>query len=332
MRKFLCNILLVLLINQDSNAQVLDRAPSGEINVLPVEGGAYRMKIDSTTALEDLIDRLNDNWEFIETGKAYWIGYTNDMFSIAARGDEAIPALINFFKRTKIVNGKIGAIYTMHLIGINRRIVGRTVEKFTNPKARMALLGFLKEKIYAYNIINLLTRDPWQSDIPYFFQILKNESDDQIVWPLIKSLNIYKISGLPIDGLLPDQLNNLKIHINAEKGKKSGKNFEVDAQVKEVLSEFGNKYPDSIKIEKELYTQRLSNDRGDKVPGYFSIGQFISRLDINTNRSFEYLQIGCKIQYYVQEGKLYFCTIKTAQQRLNEWWSNLSSEEKEKFK
>jgi hypothetical protein len=105
-------IILALLVKTNLNAQLVDRAPTGEKNRLPVEGGGITMKIDSLTPLPELINKLNGSWEFIETGKAYWIGYTNDMFSIASHGDEAVPALANFFKTTKNKSGKIGAIYS----------------------------------------------------------------------------------------------------------------------------------------------------------------------------------------------------------------------------
>src|SRR5450432_4123868 len=94
-------IVFTLLISQSLFGQVLDVAPTGRQNILPVEGGGIRMKIDSTTPLNKLIYRLNDNWHFLETGKGYWIGYTEDMFSIASRGNESIRALTDFYMTTQ---------------------------------------------------------------------------------------------------------------------------------------------------------------------------------------------------------------------------------------
>lgn len=83
------------------------------------------MPIDSTTSLINLIDRLSGDWQFIETGKMYWIGYTNDMFSIAARGDSAIGPLVKVVETSSKLKERLGAIYTLHLIGIDRSIKGR---------------------------------------------------------------------------------------------------------------------------------------------------------------------------------------------------------------
>jgi len=322
----------MLLISQNLKAQRIDRAPTGKENLLPVEGGSIAMKIDSVTALNKLIEKLNGDWQFIETGKGYWIGYTNDMFSIAAKGDEAIPVLINFFDTTQNKKGKTGAICTLHLIGIQRQIVGRFMEKFVNPKARLALLGLLNEKDYTYSIIQLLMRDPWRSDIPYFFEILKTETDDEIIWPIINSLKRYRIQQLPVNTQLPDTLSNLSIKLKVENENIPERDFDFDAQIKEALKEFDNKYPESIKIEKELYNDELSKYYKTKLLSSLNINGFLSSLGLELNSPFNYCQIGCKIQYYTQDKKLFFCTIKTAQDRLNNRWVNLSAEEKEKFK
>ncbi len=321
----------MLLISPIFKAQVIDRAPNGKENILPVEGGNFVMKIDSVTALKKLIGKLNDDWEFIETGKGYWIGYTNDMFSIAARGDEAIPSLINFFDTTQNGKGKLGAIYILHLIGIERQIVGRFTEEFVNPKARLALLGLLKEKNYTYSIVELLMRDPWKSDIPYFFQILKSETDDKIIWPIIGCLNRYSIQGLPINRPLPARLGNLRIHLKVQNQNILERNFDFNSQIKEALKEFSTKYPESIKIEKELYSDELSPYYRTKLSSSLNVNEFLKSLGIDLNSPFNYSQIGCKIQYYTEDEELYFCTIRSAQNRLNNWWLNLSAEEKEKF-
>ena len=96
MRYFFNFMILTFLLSQNLFGQVYDVAPTGRENILPVEGGGIRMKIDSTAPISELINRLNSIWQFLETGKLYWIGYTEDMFSIAARKDAAIQPLLNF--------------------------------------------------------------------------------------------------------------------------------------------------------------------------------------------------------------------------------------------
>lgn len=63
-----------------------------------------------------------------------------------------------------------------------------------------------------------------------------------------------------------------------------------------------------------------------------SISDFLSSLVIDCNNRTGNSQIGCKIQYYMSNDKLYFCTINTARQILINWWGNLPVDEKNKFK
>jgi hypothetical protein len=319
-------------MSQGLFGQVIDVATTGRKNILPVEGGGIRMKIDSLTPLNKLIDRLNGKWSFLETGKGYWIGYTEDMYSIASRGNISIPALTGFFTNTQSKNGKIGAIYTLHLIGIDRQIAGRFYEKFVNPVARAALLKLLSQSQFTYRIMELLMRDPWKSDVPYLFEILQNEADEETCWPIINSLNRYKILELPITGYLPDSLQDLNIRLKVKNENSLENDFDFSGQIKEALKGFKFQYPEKISVEEKLFDDDLSKYYKTKLSSILSISNFLSSLGIDRNNPFSYSQIGCKIQYYMDSGKLYFCTINTARQRLVTWWKNLSVDKKNKFK
>ncbi|MBN8675302.1 MAG: hypothetical protein J0L56_14315 [Chitinophagales bacterium] len=330
--RYLFNFIVgTLLISQNLFGQVLDVAPTGRQNILPVEGGGITMKIDSTTPLYKLIERLNGNWHFLETGKGYWIGYTEDMFSIAARGNVSIQALTDFFMTTQNRKGKIGAIYTLHLIGIDRQIVGRFYEKFINPAARAALLKLLSQPEFTYPIMELLMRDPWKSDIPYFFEILQSGSNEETCWPIINSLARYKID-LPITSNLADSLQNLSIRLKVENENILEPDFDFNGQIKEALKKFRSQYPEKINVDENLFGDDLSKYYKTKLSSNLSISNFLSSLGIERNNPFSYSDIGCKIQYFVDNGKLNFCTISTARQRLINWWNNLPVEEKDKFK
>ena len=141
LRNFFTSFLLLTAVSH-SFSQVIDATPSSRQNYIAVEGGGWKVKIDTTISLDSLIGRLSKNWQFIEAGKMYWIGYTEDMYSIAARGDSAIQSLINVLQSSSNSYAKYGAIYCLHLIGINSTIEGRFYEKFVSPKARTALLQF----------------------------------------------------------------------------------------------------------------------------------------------------------------------------------------------
>jgi hypothetical protein len=331
MRHLFNFIVFTFLISQSLLGQVLDVAPTGRQNILPVEGGGIHIKIDSITPLNKLINRLNGDWHFLETGKGYWIGYTEDMFSIASRGDVAIQALTNFFINTQSKKGKIGAIYTLHLIGINREIVGRFYEKFINPAARKALLKLLYQPEFTYPIIELLMRDPWKSDVPFLFEILQSDANEEACWPIVNALNRYKID-LPITSNLSDSLRDLSIRLKVENENTLENDFDFSGQIKEALKKFKSQYPDKINVEEKLFDDDLSKYYKTKLSSNLSISDFLSSLGIERNNPFSYSDIGCKIQYLVDNGKLYFCTIETARQRLINWWKNLSLDEKNKFK
>ena len=158
---FLLLGLISAVFSVQAQRTFVDASPSGRQYVRPVEGGGMVVSIDSITPLPEMLARLNGKWEFIETGKAYWIGYTDDMFSIAARRESAIQPLLEFIRNSANPQGKYGAVYCLHLIGINCRIVGRFKEEFANKKAREALLSLLIYPEIAPVIIRLLMRDPW---------------------------------------------------------------------------------------------------------------------------------------------------------------------------
>jgi hypothetical protein len=331
MKRSIAILVFALITSQRSPAQVTDVAPSGTQNLLPVEGGSIRMKIDSITPLKDLISQLNQEWQLLETGKGYWIGYTNDMFSIAAHGDSAVAALSDFCKTTDSDLGKTGAILTLHLVGINRTIVGRFSEKFTNQKARAALLDLLKGGTASELIMSLLMRDPWPSDIPCFFGILKNNRQEEIAWPIVNALRRYRLPGLPIGSVIPQHLEKLAVKLNVEKEHVMEPGFDFNSQLKEALKTFSNQFPHHVQVEDKLYEQRLPGDFNTELGSSLTINQFLNSIGIAAHSAFSYVELGCRLQYYVEDDVLHFCTIATAADRLIDWWEKLPAGTKEKF-
>ena len=109
--------------------------PKGKYAHRPTEGSGMEVPIDTVTALDTLIHRLNRKWYFVETGKAYYIGYTDDMYSIAAHGETAIEPLMQFLRASSSPQSKYGVVYTLHLIGINSVVAGRYYEEFKKQKS-----------------------------------------------------------------------------------------------------------------------------------------------------------------------------------------------------
>ena len=180
MKKYLALTFLICSVAATlAGATFVDVAPSSLKNARAVEGGSQRVLIDTNTPLSELIKRLEGNWNLVETGKAYWIGYTDDMFSIAAYGEEAINPLLSFIKTSKSDKARRGAVLTLHLIGIESQIVGRYAEKFTSEKVRKAFYQLLNDDDLRDEVLSLLVRDPWPSDIKPVFKTLAHVADDK---------------------------------------------------------------------------------------------------------------------------------------------------------
>jgi hypothetical protein len=323
LRNFFTSFLFLAFVS-NSFSQITDVAPSGRQKYLAVEGGVRKMKIDTTTSLDSLIGRLSKNWQFIETGKAYWIGYTEDMFSIAARGDNAIQPLMNVLQNSPSDYAKYGAIYCLHLIGINLTIVGRFTEKFVNIKARAALLQFLKDTSLQEDIMRLLIRDPWKSDIPFIIETLKSCKTD--CWSLVNGLTRYKMESPPIRQMIPEYI--LKISVTPKYATESRNEVDhyFEAQIKEILTCFSQLKNKDIMIEEILFKSKLIGDFSSSYGSSVSIQELFNLLDLNT-----YASLGSRVQYYVDYNKLFICSTETARQRLLSWWMSQTSEQRASY-
>ncbi|MGA2280280.1 MAG: hypothetical protein ABSG80_08265 [Verrucomicrobiota bacterium] len=180
---------------------ILDVNPSIEPNMRAVTGGSQRVVIDTNTPLPQLIERLEGNWRLVETGKGYWIGYTDDMYSIAAHGDPAINPLVKFIKSAQSDKARYGALLSLHLIGIESRITGRFHEKFKNQKVRNVFYELLNDERLRDKVLGLLVRDPWPSDLPHLFEVLGRVPDDKSK-PLVNALFRYNLTNSAFGGTL----------------------------------------------------------------------------------------------------------------------------------
>ena len=208
-------LIIAQLLNAYVTGQIVDIPPNGRQNYRARQGGSIKVNLDKTIPLAHLINKLDSNWEFVETGKAYWIGYTNDMYSIASHSDSAITPLIDHFKSTKSKSGKLGAIYCLHLIGINSKIVGRFTEKFENKKARDALVTLAKNKEYTGIIVSLLGRNPWESDLPVLIELLKeNNSSMELINALFRYTAIpYHENDLPFRQTISENSDTINVFL-----------------------------------------------------------------------------------------------------------------------
>jgi len=136
------------------------------------------------------------------------------MYSIAAHKSSAIEPLIAFYHSTKNVNGKAGAILTLHLIGIESTIIGRFKEKFRNAAARNALLDLTSDTTNLSLIIALLARDPWKSDLPFLVDMLRKHNNLELVNALFR----YTEKCFPFRDNISADLDTLEVYIKTLAG------------------------------------------------------------------------------------------------------------------
>lgn len=328
MRILLFLPLLVLSTTVYAQITVVDAAPSGRQNYLPREWGGIYMKPDTTTPLKELIERLNGKWGLHETGKAYWIGYNADMFSIASRKDSAIMLLTELLESNSSLSAKYAAILTLHLIGIERTIKGRFYEEFVNMDARKALLSALHQTELQPDIISLLCRAPRLSDIPAVISIMQKDTSD--CWSLGNFLTAFYLS-LPVNQDIPSELMGLKVEMEyTEILRKNIFKEELPA----ILASISKANLNNVTIDTTLLRRDLW---GPTSFGIFGSNQPIGKVKVSIPRLLydvtrvTYVDIGSKLQYYVEDKSIFICTPMTAKQRLLNWWQMLPEKERKKF-
>jgi hypothetical protein len=283
--------------------QFVDVPPSGSQEVRAMEGGGSLVAIDTTTPLSELIKRLEGDWQEVETGKAYWIGYPDDMYSIAAHGDEAIAPLLALSRSTKSEHTKLGVALTLHLIGIDRRIAGRFIEDFRNPKARQALLSLLTDRQVQEPVLRLLVRNPWPSDLPELFRQLATASPH--AWAFVKALDRYGIRGAPVHQTLPKPVAR----------RECGAQFDGDDKFVPVIHALTRSLGRNFTVDSDV--QPRPPDPRIHGPGMIGggVGMVLEAFTGST-----YTDLGDRFEYYLDGDTVHLCSVATARARWLAWY------------
>ncbi|RYD98833.1 MAG: hypothetical protein EOP54_06235 [Sphingobacteriales bacterium] len=291
---------------------------------LATEGGGRNIIVDTVTPTIDLIKMLEQPWSFKNTGKAYYIGFTELMFSIAHKGDLVVDTLIDYYKTTPSDRAKHGIIYTLYLIGIERETGSRLNEPFKNKKARKALLSLLRYSSNNATIARLLMRDPWLSDIPELIDYLNIEKNTEYTWPIVKALMRYNAPGFCIGQSLKDKGT---YHISrSEAFKKIDHKNSINSLDKTSLKLFEEKYSESICVTPLLFEQDLAGDYKTGSNENISLIEFSGSHITGTEDYFSsYIALGSRFVHYVEGDIIHFCSIEIAQKRIIDWWAGLTS-------
>lgn len=282
------------------------------------EGGSELATIDSTVALPALLQRLNSNWKLVQTGKAYWIGYTNDMYAIAAHKEAAIEPLRELATTGSSLDSRIGAVYTLHLIGIRGRVVGRNYEEFTSVPARRALHSLLADSVVGQLAMELLMRDPWASDVPVLLAALELGSPAD--WVILNALCRYAVPGYPLLPPLPENVGLQKVQV-AEIPSRILDAAEYSAWARQVLRAIQRRNLPSITVEEGLPEQPAY--RPDD--SFTFIGEARKQVRIRDFlyqiTTVDYVSTGSRIHYYLREKGVVICSTATARKKVLDWWA-----------
>jgi hypothetical protein len=277
------------------------------------EGAWDSIKIDHSIPLRKLIPRLEKPWEFTETGKAYWIGYIDDMYLIASYNDKAVKPLINLINSTDSLKTKIGALYTLHLIGIESTIAGRFIENFKDTLARRAILSFVNNNDLHVYAISLLMRDPWNLDISTYMNYLSQPNKDYKY--ILSALARYKISDRPFGQKIPETILTKDVKV-ATNQLYSRQPIHDMVALKEALG-------DSLMIDNEILTSQEWQDgikllKSDSVKfEYQKLGTLINFL---SNSVFSYSSFGNRFFYQYKEGKIIIYGPNKSRDIWLDWW------------
>ncbi len=309
---------LILLTTLSASAQTDSSAPDRR-NYRLTEGSGEKVSIDTVTPLPQLITRLAGDWELIQTFKGYWIGYTDDMFSIAEYGDDAINPLTHFIDTVHSIKAKRGAIYTLHLVGINSTIVGRFFEKFENRNARKALRKYLADTTLHTLVLELLMRDPWVTDIPEYMAYLEAPGKDYST--VLSVLKRYEIENPPLNQRISGGVFERLVKIKAD---------DYGIKPMDALVTFQKKFSKYFIVDEEIINSKewtrshrlLSNvkfsTRKKSVMTYFMSDYFFSYCSFS------------EIYSYNFDGKIItvYGPAKAREIWLN-WWKKIPQDEKE---
>ncbi|MDD4968012.1 MAG: hypothetical protein PHT07_01135 [Paludibacter sp.] len=312
--KYFIPILLILILLSCKNSS--NKAPKIKYSgyyALAEDRRIYPM-IDSVSSIQELIPKLKTNYTLYDTYKGYWIGYNDLMFSIAVHGDSAIQPLVNFIETTNSMNAKFAGLYTLHLIGIHCKEAGRDYEEFTNMNARKALLKLYRNVDLQVKIMQLLIRDPRESDIPQLFDILESSHTD--CWTISSGLLRYYLPNKPFTRGIPENILHLKIHM-----KEYTNDYHDNKINQDILKKINRKYKKYIVVEDTLFNYQFSH----RIASYDDNQIYLHEL-LSSCAYIDYCgEIGNNYQYYYKNNIIHFCSSATSKKLWLAWWKSQSS-------
>ncbi len=283
---------------------------------IPVEGGFLVTLVDESVAIPKTLENLAANPDGIETGKGYLIGYNPQMLSVGARGEAAIPLLLDFIKQATDPKVRHAGLLALHLVGIECVVDGGFTENFKNRKAREAMWELMKVEGLTDSVTGLLKRDPWPADVPAIMDALAAVKGDcprtlnaLLRYPLAKCpLDSGGSNGIGVSFTIPKEYSDRDFVRLAIEGIKATSSIRVELE-DEVLEEI----PDS---------GLMGNDAPKKWEG--KLDKLLVEIK-DLSPTFDYVEAGRRVYYHLETSEengpvLHFLTAASAKKRWLEWW------------
>ena len=184
------------------------------------------------------------------------------------------------------------------------------MEEFRNAKARQALVSMLADRAVQEQVLLLLIRNPWPSDLPDIFKHLA--SDTPHAWTFVKALDRYGIRGAPVHQELPPAVGRLDCYAQ----------FEGDDKFAPVVRALKRSLRGRLVVDADLQPTRTLERRasGTGILG----GGVASVLEGFTGCS--YSDFGERIEYYTEGDEVHICSIGTARRRWLSWYEKHHSD------
>jgi hypothetical protein len=232
------------------------------------------------------------------------------MYSIAAHGDDAIAPLIALARTTTSDHAKYGAVLTLHLLGIERQIAGRFKEDFRNSRARDALLSLLADRSLQQQILLLLIRHPWPSDLPQLFVHLASATPHG--WAFVKALQRYGIHDRPVHQELAQPVRTLEC----------GCTFSYDQYYPTVVAALSKSLRGKLVVEPRLFEGEVAAQNwrtSRKVVGQGILGGGVGSV-LGHFTEGGYTSLGERFDYFVEGDVIHLCSMATARKRWLNWY------------
>ncbi len=270
------------------------------------ETRAINALLEASNSAEFYVREVLDNGCAEYGYQPHEILYTEAMRRLASFDSQALPMLVREVdNEMNSRESRLAAVQAIHLIGIQGIVHVGAVENFRNKESRDCLLGFLKYKDLRLEVLRMLVRDPWRSDVPALLHVLATEEKQEDFWGVVKALQRYDIASRPVHQPIPADFP----HVSTRFSFKSTEEY----------------FDKAFRALRNAATDRLRIlDLTDPLFGLERVSQGFRNCSIRSLledlTGSRFARLGNRLEYYVDEnGIVVICDCGVARSRWMQW-------------